>query len=74
MSYLLQIMLLLSIFSCVLLSDAFWSWSCLISKEGSTGLFCKSCVIVTSLTIYAGIDYFMLDYLMLVPGKIYVVA
>lgn len=74
MSYLFQTLLLVFLFSCALLADAFWSKPNFNSEKSLTNLFYKSSGVITIFAIYAGIDYLMLDYLMLVPGKIYVMA
>jgi hypothetical protein len=74
MSYLFQAILFVCVFSCALIADAFWSWSSLADEKGLANLCYKSIAVGGGLVLYAGIDYLMLDYLMLAPGEVYVMA
>ena len=74
MSYLFQAVLLVFVLACVMLIEVFWSWSNLNDKNISLGFVYKSLAAGGGLVIYAGIDYLLLDYLMLVPGTVYVIA
>lgn len=80
MSYLFQATLLVSVLVCVMLSEAFWSWSSvhnsgsLIREKGSNNflhmLMAGACVFL----IYAVMDCYIPDYLMMVPGMSYGIA
>lgn len=70
MSYLFQIILLVSVLASALLADAFWSWTRFCLSNSFYTLIAAG----SAFAIYAGIDYLLLDYLMLAPGTIYVVA
>ena len=70
MSYLFQTILLVFALACALLVEAFWSWSNLnLSNSFYTWIAAGSAFV-----IYAGADYLMLNYLMLIPGNVYVIA
>ncbi|MDX8399606.1 MAG: hypothetical protein R8K20_05095 [Gallionellaceae bacterium] len=74
MSYLFQMLLLVSTFSCALLFDALWTKPNYNSEKGLSPIYYKSLGVIAIFMIYGGVDYFMLDYLMIIPGKIYLTA
>jgi hypothetical protein len=50
-----------------MMAEALLSWMRLFTSNSAYRMLGVGAVFV----IYAGMDYFLLDYLMLVPGKIY---
>lgn len=74
MIYLFQAVLLVFVLACAMMGEVFGLWSILRSEGNWTHSFCKSIAAGSGLVIYAALDYSMLDYLMLVPGTIYVIA
>jgi hypothetical protein len=74
MSYLFGAILLVFVLACLMLAEMFWSWSSLFGEKSLSNSLNISVAAGGVFAIYAGIDYVVLDYLMLVPGTSYVIA
>lgn len=74
MAYLFQIILLVGVLACAMLTEAFWSWSDLGGEKRPGNWYPKLVAAGCGFVAYSLIDYSMLDYLMLIPGAKYVIA
>lgn len=74
MAYLFQIILLVGVLACAMLTEAFWSCSKLSGEKSQINWYPKWVAAGCGLVVYSLVDYSMLDYLMLIPGAKYVIA